>query len=331
MISRRRFTAGVAIALTPLGARASAQEYKAQHAGKVYRIGVLSPDSPPPGLFEAFQRRLRELGYVEGKNIAIESRHAGGQNERLAVLADELIALMVDVILAVNTSAAQAAKKATAEIPIVITRVADPVKSGLVASLSRPGGNITGLSFLPEALSAKQLQLLKEALPRVSRVAAMWYADNPGAAITVKGMEAASAQLGVQLLRVSVQKSGDFLGALETATRNRAEALVVVDDAMVTRYRVEILRLAEKHSLPVISLYKPFVEAGGLIAYGASTLDMYRHAADYVDKILRGAKPSDLPIEQPTKFELVINLRTAKALGLTIPPALLARADQVIE
>jgi putative ABC transport system substrate-binding protein len=200
---------------------------EAQQPGKVYRIGVLSPDSPPPGLFEAFQARLRELGYVEGKNIAIELRHAGGQNERLAALADELIALMVDVILAVNTSAAQAAKKATAAIPIVITRVADPLKSGLVASISRPGGNITGLSFLPEALSAKQLQLLKEALPRVSRVVAMWYAGNPGADVTVKGMEAASAQLGLHLLRVSVQNPGDFLGAFETATRNRAEALVV--------------------------------------------------------------------------------------------------------
>jgi putative ABC transport system substrate-binding protein len=197
--------------------------------------------------------------------------------------------------------------------------------------MSRPGGNITGLSFLPEALSAKQLQLLKEALPRVSRVATMSYAGNPGAAITVKGMEAASAQLGLQLLRVSVQNPGDFLGAFETAARNRAEALVVVDDAMVTRYRVEILRLAEKHSLPVVSLYKPFVEAGGLIAYGASALDMYRRAADYAAKILKGAKPADLPIEQPTKFELIINLRTAKALGLTIPPSLLARADQVLE
>jgi len=169
-MDRRRFL------LTSLAGVLAAPPAQAQQSGKVYRIGVLSPDSPPPGLFEAFQRRLRELGYVEGKNIAIESRHAGGQNERLAALADELIALMVDVILAVNTSAAQAAKKATAEIPIVITRVADPVKSGLVASLSRPGGNITGLSFLPEALSAKQLELLKEALPRVSRVAATLYA-----------------------------------------------------------------------------------------------------------------------------------------------------------
>ena len=181
-MSRRAFLCGaVAMLATPLAA-------EGQPAGKVHRIGVLSPDSPPPGLFEAFRERLRELGYVEGKSIAIESRHAGGQDERLAALADELTALMVDVILAVNTSAAQAAKKATAAIPIVIARVADPVKSGLVARMARPGGNITGLSFLPEALSAKQLQLLKEALPRVSRVAAMSYAGNPGAVITLKGM-----------------------------------------------------------------------------------------------------------------------------------------------
>jgi putative ABC transport system substrate-binding protein len=325
-MDRRRF-----LLTSVAGALAAPLVAEAQRPGKVHRIGVLSPDSPPPGLFEAFQERLRELGYLEGTNVTIESRHAGGKNERLAALADELVGLMVDVILAVNTPAAQAAKKATAAIPIVITRVADPVKSGLVPSISRPGGNITGLSFLPEALSAKQLQLLKEALPGVSRVAAMTYAGNPGAAIVVKGMEAASAGLGLQLLLLSVQNPGDFLAAFETAARNRAEALVVVDDAMVTRHRVEILRLAGAHSLPVISLYKPFVEAGGLIAYGASTRDMYRQAADYVDKILKGAKPADLPIGQPTKFELVINLKTAKALGLTIPPSLLARADQVIE
>ena len=303
----------------------------AQQTGKVYRIGVLSPDSPPPGLLEAFQERLRELGYIEGKNVYIESRHAGGKNERLAALADELIRLKVDVILAVNTPAAQAAKKATAATPIVITRVADPVKSGLVPSISRPGGNITGLSFMPEALSAKQLQLLKEALPGVSRVAVLWYADNPGAAIIVKEMEPASAQLGLRLLNLPVQGPSDFPGAFETTTRGRAGALVVVDDALVTRHRFEILNLAVKHSLPVISLYKQFAEAGGLIAYGASTLDMYRRAADYVDKILKGAKPGELPIEQPTKFELVINLKTAKALGLTIPQSLLLRADQVIE
>ena len=325
-MDRRRFL------LTSLaGALAGPFTASAQQAGRVYRIGVLSPDSPPPGLIEVFQERLRELGYVEGRNIAIESRHAGGQNERLAALAAELRALMVDVILTVNTSAAQAAKKATAAIPIVMTRVANPVQSGLVASISRPGGNITGLSFLPEVLSAKQLELLKEALPRVSRVAAILYAGNPGSAITVKGMEAASARLGLQLLSVSVQNPADFLGAFETVTRSRAEAVVVVDDAMVTRHRAEILRLARKYSLPVISLYKPFAEAGGLLAYGASTVDMYRHAADYVDKILKGAKPADLPIAQPTKFDLVINLKTAKALGLTIPPSLLARADQVIE
>ena len=324
---RRTFLALVSGSLLHASPAAEAQSA----AGRVYRIGVLSPESPPPGLFEAFQERLRELGYVEGKHVAIESRHAGGKNERLAPLADELIRLKVDVFLAVNTPSAQAAKKATTTIPIVMTRVADPVKSGLVASMSRPGGNITGLSFLPEVLSAKQLELLKEALPGVSRVAALWNAGNRGSAIVTEGMEVASAHLGLQLLRLSVQGPSDFLNAFETAARGRAEAVVVVDDVLLTRYRVEIVTLARKHSLPILSLYKPFAEAGGLIAYGASTVEMYRHAADYVDKILRGTRPSDLPVQQPTKFDLVINLKTAKALRLASPPALLLRADPVIE
>ena len=325
-MDRRAFLAGAAgLLAAPLAAEAQSAP------GRVYRIGVLSLDYPPPGLFEAFQERLRELGYVEGKNVAIESRHPGVKNERLAALADELIRLKVDVILAINTAAVQAAKKATTTIPIVMTRVADPVKSGLVASMSRPGGNITGLSFLPEVLSGKQLELLKEALPGVSRVAALWYAGNPGSVITVKGMEDAGAQLGLQLLKLSVQGPSDFLNAFETAARGRTEAVFVVDDALVTRYRVEIVTLARKHSLPVISFYKPFAEAGGLIAYGASTLEMYRHAADYVDKILKGTTPGDLPVQQPTKFDLVINLKTAKALRLAIPPSLLLRADHVIE
>ena len=236
-MERRTFLAMVSGSLLAAPLAAEAQSAP----GRVYRIGVLSLDYPPPGLFEAFQERLRELGYVEGKNVAIESRHPGVKNERLAALADELIRLKVDVILAINTAAVQAAKKATTSIPIVMTRVADPVKSGLVASISRPGGNITGLSFLPEVLSGKQLELLKEALPGVSRVAALWYAGNPGSVITVKGMEDAGAQLGLQLLKLSVQGPNDFLSAVETAARGRAEALVVVDDAMVTRYRVEIV------------------------------------------------------------------------------------------
>lgn len=304
---------------------------EAEQAGRVYRIGVLSPEVPPPGLLEGFQEGLRELGYVEGRNITIELRNAGGKNERLAALADDLIRLKVDVILAVNTPAAQAAKNATATIPIVMTRIADPVKSGLVPSLSHPGGNLTGLTFIPNELGGKQLQLLKEILPRISRVAALWNADNPGSTIHVTEMEPAATQLGLQLLRLPVRAPSDFLGAFQAAAQGRAEALFVQDDAMVTKHRVQILNLAAKNSLPVISLYKDFPEAGGLIAYGASPPAIYRRAAYYVDRILKGAKPRDLPIEQPTKFDLVINLKTAKVLGLTIPPSVLFRADHVIE
>ena len=304
---------------------------EAQQSGTVYRIGGLAPDLPPPGLLETFAETLRGLGYVEGKNIVIESRHAEGNHERLAGLADELLQLKPDLILTVNTPAAQAAKKATAAIPIVMTRVADPVRSGLVSSISRPGGNITGLSFMPETLSAKQLQLLREAVPGVSTVAAVWYASNPGAATVVKEMASVSGQLGLRLVNVPVRRPSDFRSTFDTAIRGGAGAVVVVDDAFMTQHRIEIIDLAMKHMLPVFSLYKPFAEAGGLIAYGASTSDMYRRAALYADKILKGAKPGDLPIQQPTKFELVINLRTARALGLTIPQSLIVRADEVIQ
>jgi putative ABC transport system substrate-binding protein len=303
----------------------------AQGAKEVYRIGVLSPEVPPPGVLEGFREALHELGYVEGKTITIESRHAGGRKERLAAMAEELVRLKVDAILAVNTAAAQAAKNATAVIPIVITRVADPVRTGLVPSFSRPGGNITGLSFQPEALSGKRLELLKEALPGVSSVAVLWYAPNPGATIIAEEMEPGSVQLGVRLLRLPVQGPSDFVAAFETAARGRAGALIVVDDAFITRHRVQILQLAAKHSLPVFSQFMPFVEGGGLMAYGPSVRQMYRRAAHYVDKILRGAKPADLPIEQPTQYELVINLKKAKAMGLMIPQSLLIRADHVVE
>jgi putative ABC transport system substrate-binding protein len=322
---------GVLLIVLALGILVAPLAAEAQQAPKVYRIGVLSPEVPPPGLLEGFQEGLRELGYVEGKNVAIESRNAGGKNERLSGLADELVRFKVDVILAVNTPAAQAAKKATATIPIVITRVADPVKSGLVPSLAHPGGNLTGLSFMTDELGAKGLQLLKEILPSISRVAALWYADNPGVTIGVGAMEPAAAQLGLQVLRFPVREPSDFLGAFQGAARGRAEALFVFDDAMVTKHRVQILNLAAKHSLPVLSSQKTFAEAGGLLAYGASPSALYRRAAYYVDRILNGANPRDLPIEQPTKFDLVINLKTAKALGLTIPQSVLLRADKVIQ
>jgi putative ABC transport system substrate-binding protein len=235
------------------------------------------------------------------------------------------------VILAVNTSAVEAAKKATTTIPIVMTRVADPVRTGLVSSMARPGGNVTGVSFMLEELSVKRLQLLKEVLPSISRVALLWYTGNLGGAAIAKELEVASAQLGLQLLRLPVQSPGDFAHAVEKASRDRAEALLIVDDAVITRYRGQLLGLAAKHRLPVTSQYRAVTEAGGLISYGSSTAPMYRRAAQYVDKILKGAKPADLPVEQPTEFELVINLKTAKALGITIPPSLLSRADEVIQ
>src|SRR5215470_261147 len=304
---------------------------KAQQAEKPYRLGILSPERPPPELLEAFQQGLRELGYVEGKNVAFEIRNSEGDGQELAALASQLVGLKVDVILAVNTPGALAARNATTTIPIVITRVADPLESGLVSSLSRPGGNITGLSFMSTDISGKRLALLKEMLPSVSRVAALWDQRNPGASMIVDAMKAPSRQLGLELLLLPIQGPSDLIGAFQTAKSGRVEALTVVDDVVITSHRIEILSLAEKDRLPVVSQYKALAEAGALMAYGPSTHAIYQRAAYYVDRILKGAKPGDLPVEQPSKFDLVINLKTAKTLGLEIPASLLARADEVIE
>ncbi|MGB9318657.1 MAG: ABC transporter substrate-binding protein, partial [Pseudolabrys sp.] len=284
-----------------------------------------------PGFLEAFRQGLRELGYVEGQNIAFEIRSAEGYGQRLAALANHLVELKVDVIVAVNTQSVQAAKKASTTIPIVMTRIADPVKSGLVRSLSKPGGNITGLSFTVDELSGKRLALLKEAFPSVSRVAVLWHEANPGADIAVGAIKAASRELGLQLLLLPVHGSADLVGAFQAAARGRVEALIVIDDVVTTQHRVEILNLAATHSLAVVSQYRAFAEAGALLAYGPDTSTMYRRAAYYVDRILKGADAGDLPVEQATKFDLAINLKTAKALGVTIQPSLLARADEVIE
>jgi putative ABC transport system substrate-binding protein len=302
----------------------------AQQAVKLYRIGILSPELPPPGFLEAFRQGLRELGYVEGQNIAFEVRSAEGYGQRLAALANHLVELKVDVIVAVNTSSAQAAKKASATIPIVMTRIADPVKSGLVRSLSKPGGNVTGLSFMVDELSGKRLALIKETFPSVSRVAVLWYEPNPGSDIAMRAIKAASRELGLELLPLPVRGPADLVGAFQAAARGRVEALMVIDDVVTTQHRDEILKLATTHSLAVVSQYRAFAEAGALLAYGPNTSTMYRRAAYYVDRILKGANAGDLPVEQPTEFDLVINLNTAKALGVTIPPSLVARADEVI-
>ena len=287
----------VSLILVPLAA-------EAEQAGRVYRIGVLSAEVLPPRLLQSFQEGLRELGYDEGKNLAIESRDAGGKNERLAALADELVQLKVDIILTVNTPPSQAAKNATATIPVVITRVADPIKSGLVPTLAHPGGNLTGVSS-SSVDSPKEIQLLKEILPGTSRVAILWNGDNSASSLGVGGLEQAATQVGLQALRLPVRAPSDFQGAFQAAAQGRSQALVVFEDVWVTKYRVEILNLAAKHRLPVISLYKDFVEAGGLVGYGASLPAVYRRAAYYVDRILKGTKTSPSSNPRSSSWSLI--------------------------
>ena len=322
MLSRRTFLV-VALLAAPLGVRA-------QQAKSPRRIGVLAQELQP-GLLETFRDELRKLGYVEGSGIRIELRNAGGHNERLPALVEELLRLDVEVIVAINTPAAKAAKNATRTVPVVMMRVADPVKSGLVASLARPGGNVTGVSFMPDALGPKGVELLRETLPKISRMAALYQGDNPGAVVIVDEVVRKGERLGLKFVRLPVRDPSDYAGAFEAASRARSEALFVMDDGAITKHRRQILDLAAKHSLPVVSIYRDFAEAGGLIAYGPSLDAVYRRAATYVDRILKGTKPGDLPVEQPTTFELVINLKTAKALSLTIPPSVLARADDLIQ
>jgi putative tryptophan/tyrosine transport system substrate-binding protein len=306
----------------------------AQPPAKVARIGYLvtgglaSPETRV--LLDAFRQGLRERGYVEGQNIVIEYRAADGKLERFPALAAELVQLKPEVIVAQGTPAARAAQQATSTVPIVTPVMGDPVGDGFVASLARPGGNITGLTFLGPELVAKRLELLKEALPRVSRIAALWhpgaYAERTTSAM-LQETEAAARTLGVQLQRVEVRGPDELDRAFSTMTRERAEALIVLPSAMLYNERRRLVDLAARHRLPAMYQAREIVELGGLIAYGASIPDLIRRSATHVDKILKGAKPADLPVEQPTKFELVINLKTAQALGLTVAPALLFQAD----
>ena len=306
---------------------------EAQQAAKVARIGYLSTTgAASPHLPEAFRQGLRDLGYVEGRDVMIEYRDAEGKLERLRALAADLVALKVDVIVAPAYPGALAAKNATDTIPIIMVAVADPVQTGLIASLVRPGGNITGLALLagPEMVG-KLLELLKEAVPNLSRVAVLSNPANPMHVVRLREVAVAGRSLRVQLQILKAQGPEEFDSAFAAMTRERAGALYVVGDPVLSRYRRRLAELAAKSRLPAVYELKDHAEAGGLMAYGPNLLDMYRRAATYVDRILKGAKPGDLPIEQPTKFELVINLKTAKALGLTIPPSLLGRADEVIQ
>jgi len=307
-----------------------------QPAGKVYRLGYLSVGSGTSTYLrpvEAFRQGLRELGWVEGQNIVIEYRWAEGRVDRLPGFAEELVRLKVDVIAASPTPAALAARNATRTIPIVGMSLTEPVAVGLVASLARPGGNVTGVTYgVDTDIFGKQLGLLKEAIPKVRRVAVLWNPGNsPAQPLIMSSVKAAAQSLGLQLQLLEAREPGEFDGAFAAMARERAGALLLPGDPMHFLHRARLADLALKGRLPSMSTQWQWVEAGGLMSYGPSLPDLYRRAATYVDKVLKGAKPADLPIEQPTKFELVINLKTAKALGLTIPPSLLQRADEVIQ
>jgi putative ABC transport system substrate-binding protein len=304
----------------------------AQQPKKVYRIGILLVGSPAfySAWIDVFRQALKELGYMEGKNIAIEYRYAEGKADRLPFLAAELVGLKVDVIVSSSTPSVLAAKQATNTIPIVFVSIADPVASGLVASLARPGGNITGLSIVAVELSGKRLELLKEAVPNIARVAFLWNSANPAQAPQWREAQAAAQVLGLQLQSLEVRSSNDFDSAFEAALRERAQALVTTPAALLGAHLKRIVEFAAKNRLPAMYGNPQFVDAGGLMSYAPDYTVQYRRASTYVEKLLKGAKPADLPVEQPMKFEFIINLKAAKQIGLTVPPNVLARADKVI-
>ena len=313
------------VAAWPLAARA-------QQPPKLPTIGLLGANSASQQnqWTTAFLQRLRELGWIEGRTFAIEARWAEGSNERAAEIADELVRLRVDVIVTSGTPMVLAAKQATAMVPIVFATAADPVGAGLVASLARPGGNVTGLSIQSTDLAGKQLELLREVVPGLHRLAAIASVGSPAAMLEMGGVQAAARTLGLDIATFEIRRTEDFGPAFD-ALKSRAQALYVVTDPLMATNRVRINTLALSARLPTMHGFREYVEVGGLMSYGANFPDLWRQAGDYVDKILRGAKPANLPVEQPTKFDLIINVITAKALGLTIPPGLLARAEEVIE
>lgn len=326
MIARRAFIGALAVLLSPLVARG-------QQADKLRRIGFLSSSSAEreKRLLTAFQQGLGELGYVEGKNILIEPRYSGGRFDALRGLAAELVSLKVDVLVVTGAPAAHAAKNVTRVIPIVMTNAADPVGTGLVASLARPGGNVTGLSDFNAGVVVKRLELLKETVPTVSRVGVLLNPANPTNPLQMKLTQAAAPTLGVTLLAFEARHPDEIDRAFAAIRRERPGALIVIGDPMLGSHRAKIVELVARSRLPAIYSTRPSVDDGGLMSYGASFHDLYRRAATYVDKILKGVNPGDLPIEQPSTFELVLNLRAARALGLTLPPSLLLRADQILE
>jgi putative ABC transport system substrate-binding protein len=328
MMRRREF-------ITLLGSAAAAWPFaaRAQQGERIRRVGVLETVSVMLNAanYDALRQGLRELGYVEGRNLVIEYRSADGRTGRFPDLAAELVRRDVDLIITRGTPAALAAKNVTATIPIVMAASGDPVGTHLVVSLARPGGNLTGLSSVVSDLYGKRVELLKEMVPAAAVIANFFNLSNPASPLELKETETATRSLGLRSLRFDVRNGDDIRRAFDAADREPGVALVVQPDGVLQHHRETITELAAKHRLPAIYAAREFIDAGGLALYGVSYPDLYRRAATYVDRIFKGAKPADLPIEQPTRFELVINLKTAKALGLTIPPTLLARADEVIE
>jgi putative ABC transport system substrate-binding protein len=325
-----RAAIAVALVLTMLAMPLAAA---AQPARKIPRLCFLTfdPGTPQSSRFTPFFQGLRDLGYVDGQTITIDYLSADGRGERFPALAADCLRLKADIVVVTTTPAAQAAKNATRTIPIVMHSLGDPVTTGLVASLARPGGNVTGTTLMASGLAAKRLGLLKEIVPRISRVLVLAYLVDPIAAPQVKELESAAHSLGITLLVHDIRTADDLPAAFDAGAKERAEGVLTTAESIFVAQRNRVVQLAAQHRLPGIYPYRLTVDAGGLIAYDSYTSDLQRRAAAYVDKILKGAKPSDLPVEQPTKFELIINLKAAKALGLTIPPSLLQRADEVIQ
>ena len=323
-MKRNIFCVALGALLVTLSFTAEAQQ------AKVPKIGFLGA-RPAPASGQELWQELRKLGYVEGKNIAIEYRYADNKIERLPALADELVRLKVDVLITPGTNEALAATNATRTIPIVFVNVGDPVAAGLVDSLARPGGNITGFTNIGAVLAGKRLELLKETVPKLSRVAVLWNPQNPGSTQQWKESQLSARELGLQLYSMEVSSADKYENAFKEATKARSAALAVTSSALANSNQKRIADLATKHRLPAIAARGDFVESGGLMSYGPDQAEPFRRVASMVDKILKGAKPADLPVEQPTKFEFIVNLNAAKQIGLTIPPNVLVRADKVIK